>query len=69
MWSFGLRVGCRLLVLNGWMIGWLEVAQGGGGRSDEEWDKGMELIQRSSHIEQVLGYVESEHVVDSITFL
>ena len=22
----------------------------------------------SSHIEQILGYVESEHVVDSITF-
>jgi hypothetical protein len=26
------------------------------------------VICDSSHIEQVLGYVESEHVVDSITF-
>lgn len=25
-------------------------------------------LTASSHIEQVLGYVESEHVVDSITF-
>ncbi|WVF65986.1 glutamate 5-kinase [Kwoniella sp. CBS 6097] len=55
-----------------------------GGEGDEQWEEveiGRGLAQynsveidrikgmRSSHIETILGYVESEHVVDSITFL
>ncbi|WVQ93621.1 glutamate 5-kinase [Kwoniella sp. CBS 9459] len=55
-----------------------------GDKDDEDWEEveiGRGLAQynsveidrikgmRSSHIETILGYVESEHVVDSITFL